>query len=491
MIIPQIENPNLVFRFIQGNDFQASGRKLITTSTMIQDERIQIINPISSKPKGSHILLWFQASVRSSCNHALEYAIDQANKLRKPVVACFVLTPSYPEASERHYAFLVEGLADIGARLQARGIPLIVREGDPPKVITDLAADAYMVVMDRGYLRHQKRWRQQVAEAVDTPLVQVESDVVVPVDAVSGKEEYAAATIRPKIHRLLDRFLVPLKERKVKHPMPNPGWESLPWQDPDRILSRLDIDRSVPRVTDFRGGTTEAQRRLREFIAHGLDRFATERNDPDKDALSDMSPYLHFGQISPLEIALAVKATGSTSTDAYLEELIIRRELSMNFVHRNPQYDTFACLPPWAKATLEAHAGDLREYIYSKDELEGAKTHDRYWNAAQIQMVRSGKMHGYMRMYWGKKILEWSETPEEAFRTALYLNNRYELDGRDPNGYTGVAWCFGKHDRPWGERPVFGMVRFMNAAGLKRKFDADAYVERWGGEEVIIGEFPA
>ncbi|MDD1656223.1 MAG: deoxyribodipyrimidine photo-lyase, partial [Methanomicrobiales archaeon] len=438
-------------------------------------------NPATGKEKGPYVLLWLQASVRASCNHALEYTIDSANELRKPVVACFALTSSYPEASERHYAFLLEGLADTGALLRKPGIPLIVREGDPPKVITDMAADACLVVMDRGYLRHQKRWRQQVAEAIDIPLVQVESDVVVPVDTVSGKEEYAAATIRPKIHRLLDRFLVPLQERKVKHPMPVPEWETLPWQDPERILSRMDIDRSVPRVTGFIGGTTEAQRRLQEFIADGLDRFATERNDPNKDALSSMSPYLHFGQVSPLEIALAVKGSGSSSVDAYLEELIVRRELSMNFVHRNPQYDSFACLPSWAKATLEAHAGDRREYVYSREELEQAKTHDPYWNAAQVQMVRTGKMHGYMRMYWGKKILEWSEPPGEGFTTALTLNNRYELDGRDPNGYAGVAWCFGKHDRPWGDRPIFGTVRYMNAAGLKRKFDANAYAERWGG----------
>jgi deoxyribodipyrimidine photo-lyase len=449
---------------------------------MIPPARIQVINPATGKEKGRHVLLWLQASVRASCSHALEYAIEQANELRKPIVACFALTPTYPEASERHYAFLLEGLADTGARLRERGIPLIVREGDPPTVITDMAADACLVVMDRGYLRHQKRWRQQVAEAIDAPLVQVESDVVVPVDAVSGKEEYAAATIRPKIHRLLDRFLVPLQERMVMHPMPDPGWETLPWKDPERILSLLDMDHSVPRVTGFHGGTTEAQRRLKEFIASGLDRFATERNDPNRDALSGMSPYLHFGQISPLEIALAVKATGSPSADAYLEELIVRRELSINFVHRNPRYDSFACLPPWAKATLEAHAGDRREYLYTPDELELGKTHDQYWNAAQLQMVRTGKMHGYMRMYWGKKILEWSGTPEEAFRTALYLNNRYELDGRDPNGYAGVAWCFGKHDRPWGERPVFGMIRYMNAAGLRRKFDIGTYVGRMTGE---------
>jgi deoxyribodipyrimidine photo-lyase len=190
-----------------------------------------------------------------------------------------------------------------------------------------------------------------------------------------------------------------------------------------------------------------------------------------------MSPYLHFGQISPLFIALKVKETRSPGVEAFLEELIVRRELSMNFVFYNEKYDSFEGLPEWAKKALKTHQRDKRQYLYSLEEFENAKTHDPYWNAAQREMVVKGKMHGYMRMYWGKKILEWAKTPEEAFRTALYLNNKYELDGRDPNGFTGVAWCFGKHDRPWGERPIFGNVRYMNDKGLKRKFDADEYVK--------------
>jgi len=191
-----------------------------------------------------------------------------------------------------------------------------------------------------------------------------------------------------------------------------------------------------------------------------------------------MSPYLHFGQISPLEITLEISKTRSRSKEAYLEELIVRRELSMNFVHYNETYDSYDSIPQWARKTLRAHQKDRRDYLYRREEFEQGKTHDPYWNAAQKEMVVTGKMHGYMRMYWGKKILEWSKTPQEAFETALYLNNKYELDGRNPNGFTGVAWCFGKHDRPWGERAIFGNVRYMNEGGLKRKFDAEKYVEK-------------
>jgi deoxyribodipyrimidine photo-lyase len=221
-----------------------------------------------------------------------------------------------------------------------------------------------------------------------------------------------------------------------------------------------------------------AQELLMGFIRENLDRYPAYRNDPVAGVLSCMSPYLHFGQISPLSIALNILETKSPSAGTYLEELIVRRELSMNFVHYNPLYDEFSGLPDWARKTLLSHSGDLREYTYRFSEFESARTHDPFWNAAQREMVLTGKMHGYMRMYWGKKILEWSETPEEAYRTALALNNRYELDGRDPNGYAGIAWCFGKHDRAWQERPVFGKIRYMNAAGLNRKFDAARYVAR-------------
>jgi deoxyribodipyrimidine photo-lyase len=312
---------------------------------------------------------------------------------------------------------------------------------------------------------------------MECPLIQVETDVVVPVEETSPKEEYAAATIRSKIKKKLADFLVPLKEHEPIIDSLSLDFDSFDIEDVTKAISRLRIDRSVKRVDSFHGGTKEAKNHLEIFLESKLDRFPELRNDPTLDYLSHMSPYLHFGQISPLDIALKVSKTRSPGVEAFLEELIIRRELSMNFVFYNKKYDSLEGIPDWAKKTLRTHQKDSRPYLYSLKELESARTHDPYWNAAQKEMVVKGKMHGYMRMYLGKKILEWSKTPEEAFKMAVYLNNKYELDGRDPNGFTGVAWCFGKHDRPWGERAIFGNVRYMNDRGLKRKFDADKYVK--------------
>jgi deoxyribodipyrimidine photo-lyase len=315
---------------------------------------------------------------------------------------------------------------------------------------------------------------------MDCPLIQVESDVVVPVEEASPKEEYAAATLRPKISKKLKSFLVPLKEHDPAVASLSFDLNSFDIDDLEKAISKLPIDRSVQRVNSFHGGIREAKKHLQVFLEKKLDHFAELRNDPTLDYLSHMSPYLHFGQISPLYIALKVSKTDSPGKWAYLEELIVRRELSMNFIFYNETYDSFKGIPEWAKKTFKTHQRDKRPYLYSPEELENGRTHDPYWNAAQREMARKGKMHGYMRMYWGKKILEWSRTPEEAFRVALDLNNKYELDGRDPNGFTGVAWCFGKHDRPWGERQIFGNVRYMNDNGLRRKFDADGYVKKIG-----------
>jgi deoxyribodipyrimidine photo-lyase len=230
----------------------------------------------------------------------------------------------------------------------------------------------------------------------------------------------------------------------------------------------------------FIGGGSEASKRLADFSKNKLSAYPELRNDPIIDFLSNLSPYLHFGQISPVQVALEVLSADATDAakEAYLEELIVRRELAINYAHFSQNYDSFEGLPDWSKLTLEKHKTDSRQYLYTVEELERGETHDPYWNAAQNQMRITGKMHSYMRMYWGKKILEWTKTPQDAFKTCLYLNDKYELDGRDANGFTGVAWCFGKHDRPWKERPVFGTVRFMNANGLRRKFDADKYVEK-------------
>jgi deoxyribodipyrimidine photo-lyase len=248
------------------------------------------------------------------------------------------------------------------------------------------------------------------------------------------------------------------------------------------------VDDSVAPSPTFHGGELQAHTHLERFLSSRLADYATHRNDPEKDWLSGMSPYLHFGHISPVEIALqaidyaesALAESERAGVDTLLEELIVRRELAMNYAEYNDRYDSYAALPDWAQQTLAEHEGDPRPYAYSLDQLEQGATDDPYWNACQLQMVKTGKMHGYMRMYWGKKILEWTAEPTEAFRRTVYLNDRYELDGRDPNGYAGVAWVFGKHDRPWAERSIFGKVRYMNANGLRRKFkEIDRYVDRW------------
>jgi deoxyribodipyrimidine photo-lyase len=443
----------------------------------IRPERVRQLNAgkINGRP---FVVYWMQAAQRAGTNHALEYAVGAANELRKPLVVFFALTENYPEANERHYAFMLEGLKETQEALRKRGIPMVVRRGEPDVEIAACGRDACLVVVDDGYVRVERRWRRSAAAALDCPLLEVATNVIVPVEAASPKEEYTAATLRPKLYRLFDAFLTPLRETSLRIKSSEPALDSWDIGDTDAALAGLSLDRKVGRVPYVRGGASEAEKRLRAFVKGKLASYAEARNDPSLDALSGLSPYLHFGQISPLAVALAVKKGPAYGQAAFLEELIVRRELSFNFVHYNRAYDKFEGLPEWCRATLLEHAKDSRPYLYSRAELEKAATHDPYWNAAQKEMVLTGKMHGYMRMYWGKKIIEWSASPREAFRTALALNNAYELDGRDANAFAGVAWSFGKHDRPWARRPVFGTVRYMNAAGLRRKFDADAYVRK-------------
>jgi len=447
---------------------------------MIHPERISHLNQHKIKNR-SFVLYWMQASQRTIYNHALEYAILQANELKKPVVAFFGLTDKFPEANERHYHFMLEGISEIETSLKERGIKFVLRKQSPELGAVELAKQADLVVVDRGYLKIQRAWRQHVAERIDCPLIQVESDVIVPIETTSPKEEYAAATIRPKITRKLNHYLVPVTEQVSIKSSLEINLDTLKPEPIEHLLTSLKIDRSIRKVPEFRGGTSEAMQHLENFLNEKLSHYPNLRNDPTLDYLSNLSPYLHFGHIAPLYIALKVMERTNPAEEAFLEELIVRRELSMNYVFYNDRYDSFEGLPAWAKTTLREHESDKREYIYTLEEFEQAKTHDPYWNAAQQQMVITGKMHGYMRMYWGKKILECTRTPDEAFRFALYLNNKYELDGRDPNGFTGVAWCFGKHDRAWKERPVFGKIRYMNANGLKRKFNADGYVKQVSG----------
>lgn len=444
---------------------------------MIHRERVTPLNDQPERP-GRYVLYWMQASQRARWNHALEYAVEQANRLRLPVVTGFGLMRDYPSANLRHYRFMLEGLRQTCEQLAGRGIAMAVLSTAPPEAAVELASEAAMVVADVGYLRHQRQWRNEAAGRVACRMEQVESDVVVPVEEASDKEEWSAATLRRKLLPQLDRYLVPLKVRRVKRDSLGLRLPAIDLSDIQAVLGDLNVDSSVAPVTGFVGGCDQAHLRLERFLAKRLTRYDRDSNDPSIDGQSDLSPYLHFGQVSPVEIALRVRRRTGVGADRFLEQLIVRRELAINFVYHNSRYDSLDALPRWAKQTLTRHARDRRTAIYSLDELQAAGTHDPYWNAAQREMLTTGKMHGYMRMYWGKKILEWSQSPAEALRRMIYLNDRYFLDGRDPSGYTNILWCLGKHDRPWKDRPIFGQVRYMNQQGLLRKFDMEAYVKK-------------
>jgi deoxyribodipyrimidine photo-lyase len=446
---------------------------------MIDEARIRHLNR-NERQSGRYVLYWMQASQRTVFNHALEYAVELSNELKQPLVVCFGLTDRFPEANGRHYQFMLQGLREVKASLNDRGIGMVIRAQPPDEVTLSLSGEASLVVCDRGYLRIQREWRDRVAGRIECPLIEVETDAVVPVDLVSGKEEYSAATLRRKILPLLPRFIQPVESATPHIDSTRMVFEGIDIEILESVLSSLGVDRSVMPVEGAVGGMNRADILLSDFIEHRLERYEDTKNDPNEDGCSGLSPYLHFGQISPVHITLKLEGMHGAGAEAFLEELIVRRELSFNFVRFNRQYDAFSGLPAWAIKTLSEHRFDSREYLYRRDELERGGTHDRYWNAAQKQMVATGAMHGYMRMYWGKKLLEWSESPEIAYATALYLNNKYSLDGRDPNSFAGVAWCFGKHDRPWARRPVFGNIRYMNANGLKRRFDIERYAEKYG-----------
>jgi deoxyribodipyrimidine photo-lyase len=449
--------------------------------TDLPSARVRLLNRLELA-RGDYVLYWMQQSQRAEWNDALEFAIEQANALGQPVLVGFGLTAGYPDANLRHYAFMLEGLRETGEALARRGLPLIVQLGDPAEVALRLARRASLLVCDRGYLRHQKEWRRRVAEEAPCRVVQVEADVIVPVEAASNKAEYAARTLRPKIHREFEQFLVPLRAHtvKIRFDRKPPASEDL--ADIPALGRKLKLDDSVAPVSQrFRGGAAEARKIFRAFGQKRMARYAENRNQPQTDDVSHMSKYLHFGQISPVWLALEARGgreAGSPNVASFIEELLVRRELAMNFVEYTPEYDSFAALPDWARQTLTRHAADPRPHTYDPPQLEAGRTHDPYWNAAMREMRETGYMHNYMRMYWGKKILEWSPHPEQGHATALAINNKYFLDGRDANSFANIGWVFGLHDRPWGERPIFGTVRTMTAGGLERKCDIEAYVRK-------------
>jgi len=438
-------------------------------------KRVRIFRKASER--GDPVVYWMSRDQRVHDNWALIFAQEMALERKAPLIVVFCLLPEFLGATIRQYGFMLKGLKEVEEKLRERSIPFYVLTGQPGIEIPAFIkrCSAAELVTDFDPLRIKLNWKAEVAEKTDITFYEVDTHNIVPCWIASPKQEYAAYTIRPKIKRLLPEFLEEFPDVQ-KHRY---DWKETPETDWDEIARTLRVDLSVPEVDWVRPGENAALERLREFIKEGLERYPEDRNNPNKDAVSNLSPYLHFGHISSQSVALEVSrsSVSQESKDAFLEELIIRKELSDNFCFYNEHYDSFSGFPDWAKKTLDDHRRDAREYIYSQEELESSRTHDDLWNAAQMEMVKIGKMHGYMRMYWAKKILEWTETLEDALRIAIYLNDKYELDGRDPNGYVGIAWSIGGvHDRAWKERPVFGKVRYMSYNGCKSKFDVKGYI---------------
>jgi len=415
---------------------------------------------------------------RARDNWALLYAQDLALAGRRPLAVAFCLVPEFLGAARRQYMFMLAGLRETARELRDLRIPFWLLQGEPVREVPALVerTGAGALVTDFNPLHPSRRWEQGVSEAVDVPVHVVDAHNVVPVWRASDKQEYAARTIRPKLQRLLPEFLTDIPTPRA-HPVPWPG--DVPGPDWDAAARGLVVGAAGAPVTWCTPGPRAATVTLTAFLARRLAGYDTARNDPNAGGQSELSPYLHFGHLAPQRAAFAAaQEPESADRDAFLEELIVRRELSDNHCHHNPQYDQYEGLPAWARRTLEDHLGDEREHLYSLEEFETARTHDALWNAAQTEMTVRGKMHGYLRMYWAKKILEWTRDPGEALDVAITLNDRYELDGRDPNGYVGCAWSIGGlHDRPWAERPVFGKVRYMNLNGCKRKFRVDRYID--------------
>jgi len=426
-------------------------------------------------------LYWMSRDQRIRDNWALLYAQDLALEQGCPLGVVFCLTPSFLLAGRRQYTFMLGGLQELSRGLEEKGIHFRLLLGSPGREVSAWASEieAAGVVTDFDPLRVKREWKRDLARSVNCPVCEVDAHNIVPCWIASEKQEYAARTIRPKIQRQLPVFLTSFPRLK-RHPISWPSGSGAP--DWKAAAQMVQADEGVLEVSWMRPGEAAARRAARAFCKRKLWDYDEARNDPTVEGQSELSPYFHFGQLSAQRVALLVQKsqTPRQAKEAFLEELVVRRELSDNYCFYNEHYDSVKGFPSWAKKTLLRHAKDPREYLYTQEELERSDTHDPLWNAAQRQMVERGKMHGYLRMYWAKKILEWMSSVEEAFAAAVYLNDRYELDGRDPNGYVGAAWALGGlHDRPWGERPVFGTVRTMTLAGCRRKFDVDAYVERW------------
>ncbi|MCC7124977.1 MAG: deoxyribodipyrimidine photolyase [Acidobacteria bacterium] len=483
---------------------------------MLPAIRIRALSDAPVRPDRAMVLYWMVAARRTRANYGLERAVHHAASLGKPLVVLEPLRVGYQWASDRLHQFVIDGMRDNAAALDGRaGITywpyLEPREGAGRGLLAALAAHAAVVVTDDFPAFFLPRMAEAAAARLDVRLETVDSNGLLPLRAVDAVYPTAYA-----FRRALQKTLpAHLRERPSPDPVADmpavAAWtvpadvsrrwpHALRWLDDGHSVADLPIDHGVG-VTTTRGGAEAARARLNDFVEHDLAQYSDLRNVPDRDVTSRLSPYLHFGHIGAHEIFervmardgwlghLPAKGTGaregwwgvSAEAEAYLDEFVTWRELGYNMTSRRTDYDTFESLPTWARETLEEHADDPRDHLYSLDEFEEARTHDPLWNAAQTELRREGRIHNYLRMLWGKKILQWTRHPREALQVMIELNNKYALDGRDPNSYSGIFWVLGRYDRPWApERPIFGVVRYMTSENTARKVSVKQYLKRYG-----------
>ena len=430
--------------------------------------------------RGNCVIYWMQHARRASWNHALEYAASMAEKARIPLYTFFAVTDGFPSANLRHYAFMLQGLGDTASEMKSRGIGFIMRKADPAEGVIELAGElkAGALVTDCGHLAVHREWRRKTAMSIDIPMYQVETDMVVPAWVASDREEAAAWTLRRKLQGHIKWFLEEPETISLPVDASIHSAETLDPADLNGIFDLLEIDGSVKPSPVFEGGPSEALARWRSFMENGLSDYARNARNPGVSGTSLLSPYLHFGQISPVMMAADALRLGAPE---FFEQLVVRRELAVNFTEYNRNYSSVRSIPEWAASTLRKHMDNPREALYDLETLERAATADEYWNTAQREMVETGHMHGYMRMYWGKKVLQWTNSAETAWRYLVYLNDKYQLDGRDPNGYAGIAWCFGKHDRPFGTGNIRRLGSSLEKMRSQRSSRYNGYLRRLSG----------
>ncbi len=455
---------------------------------MVDETRVRVLN--KNDAGIGPIVYWMQRDQRVEDNWALLYAQEQALEQEVPLYAVFSLVSNFAWASWRQYEFMLRGLEEAAQRLAELNISFHILQGDPtetvPKFVKRVGAGE--LVTDFNPLRFVREWKDAVSDSVSVRMTEVDAHNIIPCWVASDKEEIAAYTFRPKVHRKLREYLTDFPE-VVPHPYVA---EAASEPDFEELLKTVLANRTVGPVDWLAPGSLAAKDRVRHFILNKLSAYGIDHNDPTQEGQSNLSPYLHFGQLSAQWLARQVSQaydTNKESREAFLEELLVRRELADNFCYYNQAYDQVVGAHAWAQKTIAEHAGDVREYVYDKEIFESGKTHDELWNAMQMQFVKEGKLHGWCRMYWAKKILEWTPDVQTAIDTALYLNDKYSLDGNDPNGFTGVMWSIcGVHDRAWNQRPIFGRIRYMNYASAKRKFEVNAYIDKYSRAAVLFNE---